>query len=100
MFSNTFTSRIAQRLIFHNISHRVFLAMELVGSCAIFLYSRYGALRLCYVSRTDERGRNGRGTLASEGRNASNVRLFTRVSARAREPTHDTSHASSIMEFY
>lgn len=82
MFSNTFASPRAVSYFSRHLT-RIF-GGGTVGSCAIFLYSRYGALRLCYVSRTDERGRNGRGTLASEGRNASNVRLFTRVCARAR----------------
>ena len=102
MFSNAFASRIAQRLLFFAISRAYFCADGAVASCAAnFLYSRYGAHRLCYVSYGRMNVvRNGRGILwhrrVSLSRNASNVRLFTRV----REPTHDTSHASSIMKFY
>lgn len=79
---------------------RVFLATGLKGIAALsFLCSRCGALRLCYASRTDERGRNGRGGSASEGRGNASSRAFIYARVHAREPTRDTRHASSIMKF-
>lgn len=59
---------------------RIFGGGAALSFCVFALRS---ALRLCYASRTDERGRNGRGSPAPEGRNASSSRLFTRARADA-----------------
>lgn len=62
-------------------------------AAAIFLRSRCGELRLCYASRTDERGRDGRGSPASQRVATHRARVYLRACtcARAsRRVTQDT----------
>lgn len=93
MFSNTVPSPRASPshgLFFTAIS-RAYFWRRFCGKLRYPSVRSRSALRLCCASRTDERGRNGRGSPASERGSQRIAFIYARVHARAsRRVTWDT----------